>query len=139
VPAPPAPAVPPRESSPTGARTADAAPPGPPRDESDEAAIRRVVATYGRAIETKDLALFRSIKPNLSADEERRLQQGFRAVSSQRVSLTITTIDLRGDSASVVVQRRDVLDFGGRSQTVDARQQLTLSRARNGWVIVEIR
>ena len=29
-------------------------------------AIRRVVATYARAIETKDVALFRTVKPNLS-------------------------------------------------------------------------
>jgi hypothetical protein len=105
----------------------------------DDAAIGRLVATYGRAIETKDLALFRSIKPNLSSGEERRLQQGFRAVSSQRVTLTVDSIDRRGDTASVVVQRRDELDVGGRRQTVDARQTLTLARAGSGWVITEIR
>jgi hypothetical protein len=112
---------------------------GPSQGEIDDAAIRRVVATYGRAIETKDLALFRSIKPNLSPDEERRLQQGFRAVTSQRVTLTVTSIDRQGDSAAVVVQRRDVLDVGGRRQTVEARQSLTLTRAGVGWVIAEIR
>jgi len=51
--------------------------------EDDEAAIRRVVATYQRAIENKDLALFRSVKPNLSREEERRIEEGFRAVTSQ--------------------------------------------------------
>ena len=60
----------------------------------------RVVAAYARAIESKDLALFRSIKPNLGADEERRIQQGFRAVTSQKVNITITSIDRRGDGAS---------------------------------------
>jgi len=139
-PAPPAPAAIP---SPPPARPVEAPrPPEPARpapDEADDAAIRRVVATYGRAIETKDLALFRSIKPNLSSDEERRLQQGFRAVGSQQVRLTVTGIDRRGDTASVVVQRRDVLDVGGRRQTVDARQTLTLARAAGGWVITEIR
>ncbi len=102
-------------------------------------AIRRLVATYGRAIESKDLALFRSVKPNLTADEERRLQQGFRAVTSQRVQLTIASIDRRGDTATVVVQRRDELDVGGRRQTVEAKQVLTLGRTRDSWVIVEIR
>ena len=72
------------------------------------------MATYGRAIETKDLALFRSVKPNMSGDEERRLQQGFRAVNSQRVNLTVASIDRRGETASVVVQRRDVLEVAGR-------------------------
>ena len=104
--------------------------PAPSADERDDAAIRRLVTTYGRAIESKDLALFRSVKPNLSADEERRLQQGFRAVTSQRVQLTIASIDRRGDTATVVVQRRDELDVGGRRQTVEARQVLTLGRAQ---------
>ena len=102
-------------------------------------AIRRLVATYGRAIESKDLVLFRSVKPNLTADEERRLQQGFRAVTSQRVQLTIASVDRRGDTATVVVQRRDELDVGGRRQTVEAKQVLTLGRTRDSWVIVEIR
>jgi hypothetical protein len=124
---------------PDTARAPEPSRPGPSQDEIDDAAIRRVVATYGRAIETKDLALFRSIKPNLSPDEERRLQQGFRAVTSQRVTLTVTSIDRQGDSAAVVVQRRDVLDVGGRRQTVEARQSLTLTRAGVGWVIAEIR
>jgi hypothetical protein len=112
---------------------------GPSQEEIDDAAIRRVIVTYGRAIETKDISLFKSIKPNLSADEERRLQQGFRAVNSQRVTLTIASLARQGDSAAVVVQRRDVLDVGGRRQTVEARQTLTLARAGGGWIITEIR
>ena len=44
-----------------------------------------VTASYARAIETKDIGLFRAIKPNLSREEERRLQDGFRAVTSQKV------------------------------------------------------
>ena len=75
----------------------------------------------------------------MSANEERRLQQGFRAVTSQRVNLTIASIDRRGDEASVVVQRRDVLEVAGRTQTAESQQVLSLARAGDGWVIVEIR
>jgi serine/threonine protein kinase len=128
------PAVPPAAPEPRKPEPA-----APSQAELDDAAIRRTVATYGRAIENKDLALFRSIKPNMSSDEERRLQQGFRAVTSQRVSLTIGSIDRRGDTASVVVQRRDVLEIGGRRQNTEARQVLSLGRSGDGWVIVEIR
>ena len=49
-------------------------------------AIRRVVATYGRAIETKDLGLFRSVKPNLSRTRSGALQEGFRAVDARSAS-----------------------------------------------------
>jgi hypothetical protein len=127
----PAPVTPPR-------REPDPAP-APPSAEPDEAAIKRVVSSYGRAIETKDLALFRSIKPNLSAAEERRLQEGFRAVASQRVNLTVTSIERRGDRAVVSVMRRDTIDVGGRQQTSQSLQTLTLARDNGNWVIVDIR
>jgi hypothetical protein len=112
-------------------------PPSPAVDV--DAAIRGLIATYARAIETKDLALFRSIKPNLSADEQRRLQAGFQAVSSQRVALTILSIDRHGDDAAATVRRRDTIEIGGRTQTVDTQQTLQLARARGGWVVVAIR
>jgi hypothetical protein len=128
------PAPPPAEPRPT-----EPVKPAPSPSEADDAAIRKAVATYGRAIENKDVALFRSIKPNMSGDEERRLQQGFRAVASQRVFLTIASIERRGDTASVVVRRRDELEIAGRRQTVEAKQTLSLARAGDGWVIVEIR
>jgi hypothetical protein len=114
-------------------------PPAAPSPAADDAAIRRVVATYGRAIEEKNVALFRSIKPNLSVEEERRLQEGFRAVNSQRVDLTVLSIEKHGDEATVVVRRRDTIEAGGRRQTADRQQTIRLERAGDGWRIVDIR
>src|SRR5204862_218037 len=115
----PPPTVPPIETPPP----ARAQPPAVPANESkhpaesdDDAVIRSVVASYARAIESKDLALFRSLKPNMGADEERRIQQGFRAVTSQKVNITILSIDRRGDRATVQLQRQDVIEAGGRRQ-----------------------
>jgi hypothetical protein len=105
----------------------------------DDEEIRSVAAAYARAIEGKDLALFRSIKPNLSREEERRLRDGFKAVASQRVQLTVLSIDRRGDRASVALRRRDTIDVGGRDETTERGQTLTLARTGGGWVIVEIR
>jgi hypothetical protein len=106
--------------------------------EDDEAAIRQVVAAYARAIETKDIALYRSVKPNLSAEEQRRIEDGFRAVASQRITVTIQSIDRRGQDATVRLRRRDVIQAGGRQQTADSQQTLTLSKASGGWLIREI-
>jgi serine/threonine protein kinase len=116
-------------------------PPAPaaPSAQEDEAAIRHVTATYARAIEEKDVALFRSIKPNLSREEERRLQEGFRAVASQRVNLTILSMDRRGDEASVVLRRQDTIQAGGRQQTTESQQTMTLARTGGRWTIVQIR
>ena len=107
--------------------------------ERDEAAIRRLVATYARAIETKNLAQFRTIKPNLSAAEERRLQDGFRAVTSQQVEMNILSIARNGDEATVAVRRRDTIQAGGRQQSSESRQTMTVARQGENWIIVDIR
>ena len=110
----------------------------PPAEADDEAAIQRVVAAYARAIESKDLSLFRSIKPNLGAEEERRIQQGFRAVTSQKVNITITSIDRRGDRAILQLRRQDIIEAGGRRQSPESRQTMTLAKSNGNWFIVEI-
>jgi len=135
-PVPPKPQTSPAPA-PAERREADASP--PPSADDDDAAIRKVVAAYARAIENKDLALFRSIKPNLSGEEERRLQAGFRAVTSQRVNVTIVSIQPRGDHAAVVLRRRDTIEVDRRQQTSDSQQTLNMARTRGGWVIAEIR
>jgi hypothetical protein len=104
----------------------------------DDAAIRQVIATYARAIETKSVALFKAVKPNLSSEERRRLEDSFRAVSSQRVNITILSIARKGREASVQIRRRDDIEAGGRRQTADSQQTVTLDRIGNTWVIREI-
>jgi hypothetical protein len=123
----------------TERRNAEPTAPAAPSADEEEAAIRQVATTYGRAIENKDMALFRAIKPNLSREEERRLEAGFRAVTSQRVSLTIQSIAVHGEQATVLLMRRDTIQAGGRPQTTESQQTLTLARTRSGWVIVDIR
>jgi serine/threonine protein kinase len=117
-----------------GRRGAGADPSAPTAAE-DEAAIRELlVTTYARAIETKSLALFRRAKPNLSAEEERKLTEAFRG-PQQRIEITILSIDRRGDRASVRVRRRDTIGTAGRQQTAESQQAMTLIRANGGWVI----
>jgi hypothetical protein len=126
----PAPVPPPERRDP---------PPAPARPtESDDAAIRRIVNTYARAIETKDLALFRTVKPNISPAEQRRIEEGFRAVTSQQVAVTILSIEHHGQEASVRIRRRDTIQGSGRPQTTDSQQTMILTRSGSGWVIREI-
>jgi len=108
----------------------------PAADEDD--GIRRVIASYARAIESKDLAAFRAVKPNLSDAEQRRLQDSFNAVASQKVDITILSIEHRASTALVKVRRRDTLTAGGRAQTSDSQQTMTVIRSGAGWVISEI-
>ena len=129
-------AVPP---APVGGERREQEPSSAQAAEEEEATIRKVIAAYARAIENKDLVLFRSIKPNLSGEEERRLQAGFRAVTSQRVNLSVLSIQRQGDEASVVLRRQDTIEVGGRQQTTASQQTVTLTRGRGSWVITDIR
>ena len=139
-----APAVKPSPTPPTPAPGTEPAPavgPKPPSAaaKTDEASIREIIAAYGRAIEQKDIDLFRSVKPNLTREEERRLLEGFRAVNTQEVTLTVTSLARDGDRASAVVERLDVIEAGGRRRTSRGQQVFAFSRTKNGWTIVEIR
>ena len=126
----------PRPETPIQARAAQPAPRPPVED--DDTMIRRVIETWARAIETKRLDLYRSVKPNLTAEEERRIEDGFRAVTSQRVSITILGIDHRGAQAVVRLRRHDTAFADGREQTSETQAAITLVRSGSGWVISEI-
>ena len=124
--------------APAPARVEPPAPPPAPARESDEAAIRRAIATYERAIESEDLALFRSVRPGLSADEERRLRASFDQVTRQQIDIRIETITVTGDTATARLARQDTVDMGGRSQTSRSTQTMRLSRRGADWIIVEL-
>ena len=113
------------------------APPAPP-GVSDEDAIRKVIATYVQAIESEDLSLFASVKPNLSTDERRRVEASFQSVESHQVDITISTMEVRGSQASVRIARTDTIAFNGKKQTNQSRQTMLLSKGPNGWVIEQI-
>jgi hypothetical protein len=102
---------------------------------TDEAAIRKVIGEYARAIENKDLELFKTVKPNLTSDEEKRAKTAFASIQSQVVKLTFVSIDRKDHQAVVKVMRRDTVNGsipGAFPQT------FTMSKGRTGWVIEEI-
>ncbi|HEY2944218.1 MAG TPA: hypothetical protein VGN09_17415 [Vicinamibacteria bacterium] len=101
----------------------------------EEAAIRKVIGDYAKAIENKDVELFKAVKPNLSADEEKRARTAFASIQSQVVKITFVSIDLKERQAVVKVTRRDTINGsipGAFPQT------FTMSKGRTGWVIEEI-
>jgi serine/threonine protein kinase len=106
--------------------------------ESDEALVRGVIRTYERAIETKSIALFRSVRPGLSAAEENRLRASFSQVDSQQVDITIEDLRVEGRTATVRLSRRDTIVSSGRRQTNSSRQTLRLEKGTAGWIITEI-
>ena len=126
-------------AAPTTAATTTPPTTSAPTRAQEEAAIRQVLAEYERALETKNIALFREVKPNLSPNEEKRLTDAFRTTDSQDVQITVNSIAIDGDNATVGVSRHDIITIKGRSQDGNTRpQSFVLSRAGGKWVIVQI-
>jgi serine/threonine protein kinase len=143
---PPAAAAPPPAAATPPPAPAPAAKPSTPAEtvkvpsasEVEGAAIRAVIATYERAIETKNIDLFRSVRPGLSAAEEGRLRDSFRQVDSQDVTIRITELKISGGTATARLARTDTIVSAGRRQTQSSQQTLQLTKGASGWVIAEI-
>lgn len=102
--------------------------------------MRSVLRTYERAIETKNVDLFRSVRPGLSAAEENRLRASFNEIDSQQVDIVVEDLRIDGRTATVRISRRDTMIMrGGRRQTASSRPTLRLEKGAGGWIITEIR
>jgi serine/threonine protein kinase len=100
----------------------------------DTTLVKKVVEDYARAIQAKDIAMFRAVKPNLSADEEKRLRAIFKLYKSYKVDITISSIQLAGAEARVRVSRQDTID----GNPIRLQQLLTMAKGAEGWTIRDI-
>src|SRR4029079_14213715 len=100
-----------------------------------ERTVRKVSADYVRAIEGKHIALFKTVKPNLTPDEEKRLQESFKAIKSQQVGITIEAVQVDGAPAPVKVIRQDTVN----GNKVKALQQVfRMAQSGGTWAIQSI-
>jgi hypothetical protein len=134
----PVPTTVPPQVAPTGS-SATAPAPGPATvatgGSGAEAAIQKLLADYSRAIETKDLGLFRSVKPGLSGDEEKGLREFFKGSGSYKVGMTIEAVKFDGAQATVLVSRADTA--GGKPMK-PYRQSFRLGQKGGSWFIQSI-
>ncbi len=82
-----------------------------------DAGVRRALLDYARAFETRDLVLFKSVMPGLTADQEKAVSGAFKA--GQKVALTVESILVADGKATVRLTRQDTV--GG--QAMKPRQQ----------------
>jgi serine/threonine-protein kinase len=102
---------------------------------SDDTLIRRALSEFARAIESKDIALYKTLRPSLSGDDERKLRAAFESIRSQEVELTVESVTIDGAQAVARAVR------GGKvnGQAVPTRREVyRLSKGPSGWSIVDI-
>jgi hypothetical protein len=103
---------------------------------AEAAAIRKTLEIYARAVMAKDIELFKSVKPTLSGEEERRARAAFKSVASQTVRINVVSLDVKdGDHATVKVTRRDTLNG---SIVSSFPQTFSMSKGASGWIIQDI-
>ena len=103
--------------------------------QAEERALLKVLEAYVRAIEVKDVDLFRTVKPNLSMDEERRARKAFESIQSHTIVMTILAVDVQGTLATVKVSRRDTIN---KSIVSSFPQTFALEKAKDGWFVRDI-
>jgi hypothetical protein len=97
--------------------------------------VRSTLADYARALTTRDLTLFRSVMPGLTAEQEKSLREAFKAVKSQQVALSVESIQLADGKATVRLTRQDTVN----GATQKPRQQTFRLAQRGGaWAIESI-
>lgn len=98
-------------------------------------AIGSALESYVKAIETKDLALFKHVKPNMTPEEERRAKLAFESVKKHSIAMVIQSVEVQGSDATVKVARRDTLNG---SIVSSFNQVFQMSRDDKGWNIREM-
>ena len=97
--------------------------------------IRKVLEAYVRAVEAKDLQMFRTVKPNLSEEEEKRARAAFKSIQSQVVKMNVLSLEVKEGKATVKVSRRDTING---SIVSSFPQTFSLAKETAGWMIQDI-
>jgi hypothetical protein len=97
--------------------------------------VLEVLADYGRALESRDLGLFKSVMPGLTREKERQVREAFRDMGKLRVSLVVQSVEIMGARATARVSRRDILDGKARPPILAT---FTLAQKDGVWAIESI-
>ena len=97
--------------------------------------IRKVLEAYVHAVEAKDVQMFRTVKPNLSEEEEKRARIAFKSIQSQVVKMNVLSLDVKDGKATVKVSRRDTING---SIVSSFPQTFQLAKETAGWTIQDI-
>jgi tetratricopeptide (TPR) repeat protein len=119
--------------APTAVAVAPSAAPNLPTD--DRSAVLRLIADYERAIESKDLGLYRRLWPTLSGAQEKSLKNAFDATQQQDVRITLGAVDVKGTQATVRLTRNDVING---KPVAPIKQTVSLVKQGEVWTIRSI-
>jgi serine/threonine protein kinase len=114
--------------------------PAPAVTENARPAIAAVIAEYGRAIQSRDVAAIRRVYPGLTAAQQRAWEQFFQSVQQIVADLSIASMEQSGSNAEVSVA--GTFDYVLRGSERRERRPVffraTLGREGNAWRLVTV-
>jgi serine/threonine-protein kinase len=111
-----------------------AQPPQPPPEDA-QAAIRDLVSSYARALESKDMTRVHALYPGMSANTERQTRSALAEMNDLRVNISAGGITVEGTRAQARVTGAWTYR-GGRPLNINNLYRF--ERRAGGWVIVAI-
>ena len=96
-----------------------------------------MIRVYEQAIETKNIGLYRSVRPGLTPAAETVLMNSFRQIDSQEIDVRVENLRIDGRTATARIGRRDTLITAGRRQIQNSTQTLRFEKTEAGWIIAE--
>lgn len=107
---------------------------------SDTLLISQAVASYARAIESRDVASVRRLYPGITTQQQDNFQQFFDATQSLRVTFRISQLTLAGDAADVrVTGTYEYRTARGRTELQPVSFSASLRRSSDGWRLLSVR
>ena len=100
----------------------------------DRLAVQNLIQRYKASVEARD---FEALKATWPTAPEKQLRQGFQFARSWRVDLQPTDIQITGDAAVVVCQRRDemVTTDGTKIPARSSTPRFSLRKRGGSWII----
>jgi serine/threonine-protein kinase len=104
-----------------------------------QTAIAAAIASYARAIGSRDIAEVRHAYPGLTADQQKGFEQFFRAVRSLRVDFAVSDLNVRDSTAEANVSGAYEFEGSdGKSQRQPVTFRATLRRSDAGWRLASV-
>jgi serine/threonine-protein kinase len=127
----------PAQSAPTAPATAA---PAPKVVANPSVEIEAIVATYARAIESRDVAEVRRAYPGATQAQLKGFEDFFKTVRSMRVSFSIGSLDVQGDAADARLSGAyDYVTNAGKTERQPVNIQASFRRDGAGWRLTSVR
>jgi hypothetical protein len=101
--------------------------------------ITAAIATYARAIESRDVAELRRAYPGITTAQQRGFEQFFEAARALRASFDVTDIQVNGSTAEAHMVGAYDYEANGRKEHQPVSFQASLRRDGGRWRLVSVR